>query len=208
MDPQEHTDGGRWHARWGSDAGDRGRGHHESHGFGGHGRGIGHGGGGFEALFRQAGPRATRGDVRGAALLLLEERPMHGYQIIQELGNRTSGVWQPSAGSVYPALQQLEDEGLARGEETEGRHVYTLTDAGGAYVAERRAELTEAFQAVSGAVGDDVMNLRTLYQQVGAALGQVIQAGTPAQMVSARDLLATTRRRLYQLLADEPGEPE
>ena len=61
-----------------------------------------------------AAQRARRGDVRAAALALLVEQPMNGYQILQEIGERSGGVWRPSPGSVYPALQQLEDEGLIR----------------------------------------------------------------------------------------------
>ncbi len=79
------------------------------------------------------GPKATRagrGDVRSAVLALLTEEPMHGYQIIQEIGRRSGGAWKPSPGSVYPTLQQLEDEGLVRADEQEGRRVYRLTDAG------------------------------------------------------------------------------
>src|SRR4051794_38709203 len=71
-----------------------------------------------------------RGDVRSAILALLDDRPMHGYEIIQELEERTGGRWTPSAGSIYPTLQLLEDEGLVTSEEVEGRKVYSLTDAG------------------------------------------------------------------------------
>src|ERR671933_1926895 len=77
-----------------------------------------------------AGPRAGRGNVRAAILALLAERPMHGYEMIQELETRTNGLWRPSAGSIYPTLQLLEDEGLVRSEESEGRRRYFLTDAG------------------------------------------------------------------------------
>src|SRR5271156_3951262 len=81
------------------------------------------------------GPRVRRGDVRAAILdLLAEGQAWNGYQIIQEIGERTQGVWRPSAGSGYPALQQLEDEGLiaaAAGEDRRGD--YTLTDEGRAF---------------------------------------------------------------------------
>ncbi len=56
--------------------------------------------------------KARRGDIRAAIVALLAEQPMHGYQVIQELSERTEGVWRPSPGSVYPTLQQLEDEEL------------------------------------------------------------------------------------------------
>src|ERR671933_2357515 len=84
-----------------------------------------------------AGPRVRRGDVRAAILALLAERPMHGYEMIQELDARTGGLWRPSAGSIYPTLQLLEDEGLVRSDEGGDRRRYSLTDAGRAEVARR-----------------------------------------------------------------------
>ncbi len=76
--------------------------------------GAGFGGpGGFGQPFGP-GRRAARGDVRAAILVLLAEKPSHGYQIIQELERRSDGAWRASPGSVYPTLQQLEDEGLVR----------------------------------------------------------------------------------------------
>ena len=97
------------------------------------------------------GPRAKRGDVRAAALALLAEQPMNGYQIIQEIGERSGGVWRPSPGSIYPALQQLEDEGLIRAEAGEGgRRAFQLTDEGRAYAAAHSAELTAPWDVVAG----------------------------------------------------------
>ena len=73
--------------------------------------------------------RVQRGDVRAAALALLAEEPRNGYQVIQEIAERSGGVWQPSPGSVYPALQQLEDEGLIGAETADnGRKAFALTD--------------------------------------------------------------------------------
>src|SRR5262245_2110311 len=90
-------------------------------------RGHGHGlGAGFRMLFLGRGPSVRRGDVRSAILALLAEAPMHGYQVITELAERSGGEWRPSAGSVYPTLQQLEDEGLVRAQERDGRRVYEL----------------------------------------------------------------------------------
>src|SRR5215210_86537 len=70
------------------------------------------------------GPRARRGDVRAALLVLLAEEPRNGYQLMQEIEERSDGVWRPSPGSVYPALQQLEDEGLVRVAPGEGRKAF------------------------------------------------------------------------------------
>src|SRR5436305_15247900 len=85
------------------------------------------------------GPKARRGDVRAAALVLLDEEPRNGYQLMQEIERRSDGAWRPSPGAVYPALQQLEDEGLVRTNERDGRKLYELTDTGRAHVEEHRA---------------------------------------------------------------------
>ena len=81
---------------------------------------------------RGRGRKARRGDIRTAGLLLLAEEPRNGYQIMQEVEERSGGVWRPSPGSVYPALQQLEDEGLIRSQEADGRKLFALTEAGSA----------------------------------------------------------------------------
>src|SRR5919106_4066578 len=86
---------------------------------------------------RGYGHRARRGDVRSAILTLLGEKPMHGYEMIQELEQRSGGRWRPSAGSIYPTLQLLEDEDLVRAEEVDGKRVFDLTEAGRARIAER-----------------------------------------------------------------------
>src|SRR5690349_24054478 len=100
-----------------------------------HGPPFGFGGPAFR--FRIDGPRARRGDIRTAALLLLAEEPRNGYQIMQEVEERSGGVWRPSPGSVYPALSQLEDEGLIHTQDEDGRRVFAITDAGREVVAAR-----------------------------------------------------------------------
>jgi DNA-binding PadR family transcriptional regulator len=149
------------------------------------------------------GRRAGRGDIRAAILALLAEQPMHGYQIIQELTERTGGVWRPSPGSVYPTLQQLEDEELVREAASEsGKRVYELTDAG----REQAAGATAPWSAVGGESADALATLHDLVHQVMAATRQVAHAGTAAQLESAQEVLRDTRRRLYRLLAEEGDE--
>jgi DNA-binding PadR family transcriptional regulator len=138
-------------------------------------------------------------------LLLLAEQPSHGYHLMQRVSERSGGVWQPSPGSVYPALQLLEDEGLVRVEQSDGRRVFHLTESGQAYVQEHHAELTRAWSAVVGSVDDGEQELRGLFHQVGAALKQVMHEGTATQIASARALLVNTRRQLYRILAEEEG---
>ena len=164
--------------------------------------------------FGGRGPRVRRGDVRAAILdLLAEGQPWNGYQIIQEIGSRTQGVWRPSAGSVYPALQLLEDEGLIstqRDEATDGRtRMFTLTEQGRAYVTEHADELRASWDAVTGSVDQDEVQLRDTVKQVIVAVTQVSQAGTPAQIQQAGKILADTRRALYRILAadgEDAGE--
>jgi len=159
----------------------------------------------------QRGPRAGRGDVRSAVIALLGEQPMHGYQIIQEIEKRSGGAWKPSPGSVYPTLQQLEDEGLVRAEEQEGRRVYRLTEQGRRVAAERADEFASLWQGM--APSDDDTQLGDLVFQVGAAFVHVARTGNPEQLAEARKVLARTKADLYKILgdqddtADDGGQP-
>lgn len=150
-------------------------------------------------------PRVSRGDVRIAILRLLAEEPMHGYQIIQELGSRTDGVWQPSPGSIYPTLQQLEDEGLVRSEQQDGKNVFHLTDEGRTVVAEDSSP--PPWERMGSDVEDDLLTLREAGFSVGAAVMQVARAGTTDQVARATEILNEARRKLYQILAEDgPAE--
>ena len=164
--------------------------------------------------FGGRGPRVRRGDVRAAILdLLAEGQPWNGYQLIQEIGARTQGVWRPSAGSVYPALQLLEDEALIstqRDESGDNRtRMYTLTEEGRAYVEEHADELRASWDAVTGSVDEAEVQLRDTIRQVIVAVTQVMQAGSAAQVKQAGKILADTRRALYRILAadgEDAGE--
>jgi len=160
--------------------------------------------------FGGRGPRVRRGDVRAAILdLLAEGQPWNGYQIIQEIGARTQGVWRPSAGSVYPALQQLEDEALIRTEAGEDRRrMYTLSEEGRAYVEEHADELKASWDAVTGSVNDSEVQLRHMIHQVMVAVSQVAQAGSAAQVQQAGKILGDTRRALYRILAADGEDAE
>jgi DNA-binding PadR family transcriptional regulator len=151
----------------------------------------------------RGGWKAKRGDVRAAILALLAEQPRNGYQVIQEIGERSGGAWTPSPGAVYPALQQLADEGLIAGEESEGRKTFHLTDAGRTYVEEHADQVRAPWEAMQAEADGDVGNLFKLAAQTGAAIVQVAQAGTEGQIAEARQILSDTRRRLYQLLAED-----
>jgi DNA-binding PadR family transcriptional regulator len=132
---------------------------------------------------------------------------MHGYQLMQRIAERSGGIWQPNPGSVYPTLQALEDEGLVRAEQQDGRRVFQLTDAGRAYVEAHQGDLTAVWDAVVGTVDEGVMDLHKCFKQLGGAVAQLAEAGTAAQVAQARQLLDRARRQLYGILAqDEPAD--
>jgi DNA-binding PadR family transcriptional regulator len=185
-------------------------GHHERAGRGGPGArgdfgggpfGFGHGGGPGGGGPRGRGRRARRGDIRTAALLLLAEEPRNGYQIMQEVQERSGGIWSPSPGSVYPALQQLEDEGLIRTDESDGRKLFAITDEGRALVAERGADRPAPWEQTGGG-GGDLHELGRLMREVASAFMQVMRNGSEGQIAKAAGVLAGTRRDLYRILAD------
>ncbi len=173
----------------------------------GFGPGFGPGLGGGRGRGRRRGGRG--GDVRAAALVLLADGPRHGYQLIQDISERSEGAWTPSPGSIYPVLQQLEDEGLVEFERVEGRKTASLTATGRAYVDEHRDELDAAWsEASSHARGHHVtaeagQALRGMVQ----AWSQVVKTGTPEQQQAATALLEETRRRLYGILAGDESRP-
>ena len=157
---------------------------------------------------RGRGRKARRGDIRTAALLLLAEEPRNGYQIMQEVEERSEGVWSPSPGSVYPALSQLEDEGLIRTQELDGRRVFALTDAGEALLAERPKDRPAPWEEMSDSVSGSAHELGRMMREVAYAFVQVMKTGSEAQVASAREVLVRTRKDLYRILADGEGDAD
>ena len=151
------------------------------------------------------GGRQRRGDVRAAVLVLLEERDRNGYQLIQELSERSKEMWRPSPGSIYPVLQQLEDEGLVAVTSTESGRTYGLTDSGRAFVAQNREQLGRPWE--SAEIGEDGAGpaLMSTARQVAIAARQVLVAGNDTQVARAAALLGETRRALYGILAEGDG---
>ena len=148
------------------------------------------------------GMKARRGDVRAAILAVLAEQSMNGYQIIQEIAERSGGAWKPSPGSIYPTLQQLEDEGLVRAETDNGRRTFTLTEDGRTYVAEHAEEVAAPWQTLGGETADDD-GLKPLIGQVGAAVWQIMAVGSPEQQAQGREALVELRNRLYAILSTD-----
>ena len=149
----------------------------------------------------RGGPRARRGDIRAAILALLAERPMHGYEMITELEERTGGAWRPSAGSIYPTLQLLEDEGLIAGDEAEGKRRFSLTKAGEAEKDSRTG--AEPWDEVTAGAPPETVSLGHSARQLANAVGQVFHAADEEQRKRVRELLDETRRKIYAILAEE-----
>jgi DNA-binding PadR family transcriptional regulator len=166
---------------------------HGPHGHGPHGFGPGFGRGPWS--------RARRGDVRNAILLALADEPMHGYQIMQRLEERSGGAWRPSPGSVYPTLQLLEDQGLVKGDEAEGRRVFSLTEAGKEEAGKLREKLGDAPWAESGET-DPRFALRQAAFLLAGAVKQVAMNGSADDAQKALDILRDARKKIYGLLAD------
>jgi DNA-binding PadR family transcriptional regulator len=180
---------------------------HRRHGFGPGPFGDLGGGqfGGWGRGPRGRGRKARRGDIRTAALLLLSEEPRNGYQVMQEVEERSDGLWRPSPGSVYPALQQLEDEGLIRSEEIDGRKLFALTDEGRKLVEERGTDRPAPWEGMGDEMSDKAAELGKLVRDVAYAFAQVMRTGSEAQVAKAGEVLTATRRDLYRILAD--GDP-
>lgn len=186
----------------------------EHRGDGGFGPGFGggFGPGGFGPGFgfgpgarggRRGGPRGgrgKRGDVRAAILKLLTERPMHGYEMIQEIGERSQQLWKPSPGSVYPTLQLLVDEGLLVATETDGsKKLFDLTDDGKA--AAEKIE-TAPWDEITEGADPSAMNLRHAVGQLAGAVIQASHAANAEQQQRVIDIVNTARREIYSILGE------
>jgi len=168
--------------------------HGMKHGMLGH-RGLGHG------RFMGMGSPARRGDVQPAVVALLKEHDMHGYQIIQELTERSGGAWTPSPGSIYPTLQALEDQGLVTSEKVGGKRVFTLTDAGHEYAATLPDQAP--WDDMTGGGWERARQLRDVVGSLMAATVQVGRTGSAEQVETTAQILAEARKRIYELLASD-----
>ena len=177
-------------------------------GWGGFGPGPGFGPGGPGRGGPHRRSRRPRGDVRAAILLLLEEQPRNGYAIMQEVEERSDGEWRPSPGSVYPALAQLEDEGLIAPAETEQGKAFALTDAGREHVAEHRERLGTPWETQSGDTPEGLHGLKRAAGRLAMASMQVAQTGDAKLIAAARQILDDARKATYRLLAADDEDDE
>lgn len=171
----------------------------------GHGHAHGHGHRHEGPPPWQGGRRARRGDIRWALLIGLLDGPSHGYELITRLESRTGGMWRPSAGSVYPTLQLLEDEGLIRGRDEDGKRVFELTDEGRAAAGEASERVGRGpwGYPASGHHGE----LRQAMKTLMLAIRQVTAAGDDQQVAGATAVLTEARQKLYRLLAGDDAPP-
>ncbi|WP_345799998.1 PadR family transcriptional regulator [Microbacterium sp. AZCO] len=160
---------------------------------------------GFEQRFSNVGGggRMARGDVRAAVLALLAEQPMHGYQIIHEIEERSGGSWKPSPGSVYPTLQMLADEGLITATESGGKKTYTITEAGQAEVDASEGKPAPWASSGSGSQDSRTGALPKAGMKLAQAAAAVGRSGSSDQVRQAVEVLDEARRRLYSILAED-----
>ena len=157
--------------------------------------------GGFGPPWGAGQQRARRGDVRTAVLAVLDEQPMHGYDVIRALEDRSGGRWRPSPGSVYPTLQMLEEAGFVKGEEKDGKRVFEITDTGKAELAARQEEGRAPWDHGDGE-DDHMHELRSSAFQLAAAARHVSHAGSADQVGRAREILDEARKKIYGILAE------
>ncbi|ORB30875.1 PadR family transcriptional regulator [Mycolicibacterium parafortuitum] len=195
---REHVRGHRGDAGFGPDFG----------GFGPGGRTFGPGFGpgfGFGPGGRRGGPRGggrgRRGDVRAAILKLLTDRPMHGYEMIQEIHARSQQLWKPSPGSVYPTLQLLVDEGLLVSTESDGsKKLFELTDEGRAAADEIA---TAPWDEITEGADPAAVGLRNAAGQLMGAVAQSAHAASAEQQQRILDVVNNARREIYNILGED-----
>ncbi|MEZ0577419.1 PadR family transcriptional regulator [Nocardioides sp. MH1] len=163
----------------------------------------------------QRGARVRRGDVRFAILDVLRaaqerEESLNGYQVIQQITDRSGGAWRPSPGSVYPTIQQLEDEGFVETDGERSRRTLRITRAGADYCAHNADQLAAVWRPFERAEAEpgDHADIKAEIPQVMGAVWQIVTSGDATQRRAAVEVLVDARRRLYGILADGPAGDE
>lgn len=117
------------------------------------------------------------GDMKYVILRTIKDKPMHGYEVMKALEDKTRGCYTPSPGTVYPTLQWLEDEGLVQSEDRDGKKVYSITDAGGEFLEENKSSVEEIFdridEMIDRFVGDSMPDVN---RAVGKLVAQVYRS--------------------------------
>lgn len=145
-----------------------------------------------------------RGDLRYMILRLLAERPMHGYEVMQELAKESGGMYTPSPGSVYPVLQMLEDQGHVESEERDGKRVYRITESGRAFLSENRERVEDVFDRVSDFTdrfrGTDMREVTKSFMRLAQVSFEeaMRQAGNAEAMKRLREILDRATREMEE----------
>jgi DNA-binding PadR family transcriptional regulator len=158
-------------------------------------------------MFGRRQQRAERGDVRLLILDAIAEQPRHGYEIIQVIGERTGGNYQPSPGTVYPTLQMLEEMGQATSSEEEGRRVYAITEAGRAELEAHRDEVEDVYDRLGGAYEwFDMPELIDMFRHFGKmmrTLGRAFRRGwlEPQQLRDLKAIMDDAIERIQDVIS-------
>ena len=151
------------------------------------------------------------GDMKYVILKLLREKPMHGYEVMKDLEEHTRGCYKPSPGTVYPTLQWLEDEGLVSSEDTEGKKIYSITDAGRKFLEDNKGTVEDIFDRVEDMI-ENLLNdpMPDVTRQVGKLVGQVYRTTwrlreDPKKMEEVAKILERTATELDKLRGG-PGD--
>jgi DNA-binding PadR family transcriptional regulator len=155
---------------------------------------------------RRGSFRAGRGMIEPAILVVLLNKPMHGYEIISTIEENSHGMWRPSAGSIYPTLQLLEEKGLLSAQEMDGKKVYTLTDAGRQAAKEEEKEQptfewknrTEALKSFHR-IGRDMSEIRTM-------MHAIFRKGTPIQKQQLLQEIKAFKEGVKNVMHNEENE--
>jgi DNA-binding PadR family transcriptional regulator len=181
---------------------DRVHDHHHGHGEGEHRRRHGGFGGGFGGDFGMGGPRGwgrgggrtKRGDTKFLVLEVLGEAPRHGYEIITAIEERRG--FRPSAGSIYPTLQMLEEGGFVTGAEIDGKRVYTITDTGRTLLSQRAPGDDD-----EGGSEDPRRRAKESFMKLAQAVMSA-RGSSPETTEKILTILDKARREIYAILAD------
>ncbi|UQN28959.1 PadR family transcriptional regulator [Brachybacterium kimchii] len=141
--------------------------------------------------------------MRTAVLLLLSEEPMHGYQLMQTIDERTGGTWSVSPGAIYPTLSQLEDEGFVEMSKEGGRKLATLTDSGKAHVEEHQASWSDPFAGEDDSFAQGALDLRSSLRDLTGAVREATRSGEAQNMSQVAEVLTEAKRSIYRILAGD-----
>jgi DNA-binding PadR family transcriptional regulator len=133
-------------------------------------------------------------------LILLADQPMHGYQLMQAMADRTQGAWRPSAGAIYPTLAALKEAGLVSVQAVDGRKLASLTDKGQAYVADNLATFVDPFAPLIAESGGE-HDLRGPLDEIRASTRLLARTGSDLQIQQAREILVDSLIALNSILA-------